>query len=999
MPSAAPTPSSQAIRFNRDIRPILSDNCFFCHGPDKGQRKGKFRLDDRDSTLQKGAIVPGKPDQSPLVKRIFSNDSDEVMPPPSSHKKLSEQQKDLLKQWIAQGATFEPFWAYVIPIRPTVPTVANTNWVVNPIDNFVLQGLLSKNLNPVPEADRRTLLRRLSLDLIGLPPTPEEVSNFLADTSPNAYEKQVDRLLASPHYGERMAVPWLDAVRFADTVGFHGDQNINVFPYRDYVINAFNSNKPFDQFTIEQFAGDLLPHPTQEQLTATGFNRLNMVTREGGAQAKEYLAKYAADRVRTLGSAFLGSTLACCECHDHKFDPFSTKDFYSLESFWADVREWGIYMDYSYTHNPDLKGFSNDSPFPPEIVVDSSYLKQREQRLLSQLDQLAGETLHSEKRAASLVAWKKSAADFLTTHPAGWASAEHLPARDAKPPDDQIAVMTGKAGADERLTFSVPAGMIAAIRLEALPTEQHAGSILKAASARAPVEVTALLKHKSGSQDSLEFAFADADQKEAKYVNGHEVEGILRGWYISPAQAQSPRTAVYLLDHPVEASPGDLLTISLKKNILGAVRVSVSPLASYRPIDPSFASSLSQALAADRPLVERTMLLSTSDSADETARFEARRLLHDVMDCRDGKSPTVVVVSQAPRVMRVLHRGNWQDETGDIVTPSIPHFLPQPAAAGQRRLNRLDLAQWLVSNQNPLTARTIVNRLWKQFTGVGICNTVEDLGSQGDPPSDPELLDWLAVEFRESGWDVKHMVKLIVMSSTYRESSEPTDAMRDIDPFDRLAGSQLPRRLDAEFVRDNALEAAGLLNLAEIGGPSIFPYQPEGYYANIQFPNRTYDPDTDDRQYRRGVYMHWQRTFMHPMLANFDAPSREDTACTRNVSNTPLQALTLLNDPEFVEAARVLAEHTVAESGSDSGRIDTIYQRALCRLPSDAERDSLMGFLAEQRKYYGANAADAAALCTVGNSPAPAGINEPELAAWTTVCRVVLNLHESITRY
>jgi hypothetical protein len=289
--------------------------------------------------------------------------------------------------------------------------------------------------------------------------------------------------------------------------------------------------------------------------------------------------------------------------------------------------------------------------------------------------------------------------------------------------------------------------------------------------------------------------------------------------------------------------------------------------------------------------------------------------------------------------------------------------------------------------------------LWKQFTGVGICNTVEDLGSQGDPPSDPELLDWLAVEFRESGWDVKHMVKLIVMSSTYRESSEPTDAMRDIDPFDRLAGSQLPRRLDAEFVRDNALEAAGLLNLAEIGGPSIFPYQPEGYYANIQFPNRTYDPDTDDRQYRRGVYMHWQRTFMHPMLANFDAPSREDTACTRNVSNTPLQALTLLNDPEFVEAARVLAEHTVAESGSDSGRIDTIYQRALCRLPSDAERDSLMGFLAEQRKYYGANAADAAALCTVGNSPAPAGINEPELAAWTTVCRVVLNLHESITRY
>jgi len=989
------------IRFNRDIRPILSDNCLFCHGPDKAQRKGKFRLDDRGSTLQKGAIVPGKPDQSPLVERIFSTDPDELMPPASSHKTLSQQQKELLKAWIGQGAAYEPFWAYGPPHRPPVPAVTNPGWVANPIDAFVLQELESKTLAPVPEADRRTLLRRLSLDLIGLPPTPEEVSEFLGDTSSTAYEKQVDRLLASPHYGERMAVPWLDAVRFADTVGFHGDQNQNVFPYRDYVINAFNTDKPFDTFTIEQFAGDLLPHPTQEQLIATGFNRLNMMTREGGAQAKEYLAKYAADRVRTLGSAFLGSTLACCECHDHKFDPFSTKDFYSLESFWADIREWGIYSDYAYTPNPDLKGFTNDYPFPPEIVVDSPYLKKREQQLLDRLDQVAAGALHAESRAASILMWKKATGEFLARHPDGWAVAAYKAAPNAQIGGEQTAVITGKRGGDERLSFSLPAGMIAAIRLEALPSKEHAGRILLSEKeGRAMVEVTASLKHTAEAKETaLEFAFADADQKDAQYSNGYEVEGILRGWLISAEHAKSPHTAVYVLDRPVRAAAGDTLTILLKKNELGLVRVSVSPLASYKPIDPSLASSLNDSLATDQPLAARTMLLSTSDPADDAARAEARRLIHQVMDCRDGTSPELVAVSQSPRVMRVLHRGNWQDTTGEVVTPSVPHFLPQPAAAGQRRLTRLDLAQWLVSDQNPLTARTIVNRLWKQFMGVGISNTVEDLGSQGDPPSNPELLDWLAVEFRASGWDVKHMVKLMVMSSTYRESSDPTVALRDADPFDRLSGSQLPRRLDAEFVRDNALAAAGLLNLADIGGPSVFPYQPDGYYVNIQFPSRSYDPDTDDRQYRRGVYMHWQRTFLHPMLANFDAPSREDTVCTRNVSNTPLQALTLLNDPEFVEAARVLAERTIAERADDTRRLDYVYQRVLCRPPSDKERDSLAAFLADQRTYYRSNAGDAAALCAVGISPLPPGADEAELAAWTTVCRVVLNLHESITRY
>ena len=602
------------------------------------------------------------------------------------------------------------------------------------------------------------------------------MSEFLADTSPNAYEKQVDRLLASPHYGERMAVPWLDAVRFADTVGFHGDQNQNVFPYRDYVINAFNNDQPFDRFTIEQFAGDLLPHPTAEQLTATGFNRLNMVTREGGAQPKEYLAKYAADRVRTLGSAFLGSTLACCECHDHKFDPFSTKDFYSLESFWADVREWGVYADYGYTPNPDLKGVGNDHPFPPEIVVDSPYLKKREQQLLDRVDQLAVNTLHAPSRAAEVSAWKIAVGEFLSQHQDGWVRAEPETAPTTAPTADDSAPADTESAKAERLSFTLPPGRIAAIRLEVLSSERHGKSRShKGKSEGDGVEISASLHRKSGGKAlRLEFVFADADQKEPRYSNGSEVEGILRGWAIPTQHANSPPKAVYILDRPVNAKAGDVLAISLKQNVKASFYVSVSPLASWKPIDPSLASSLNAAMSTDEPLVARTMLLSTSDIADSSARAEARQLIHEAIDCRDGKSPEVVVVSQAPREMRVLHRGNWQDMTGDMVTPSIPHFLPQPAAASQRRLTRLDLAQWIVSDQNPLTARTIVNRLWKQFMGVGICNTVEDLGSQGDPPSNPELLDWLAVEFRSSGWDVKHMVKLIVMSSTYQESSEST---------------------------------------------------------------------------------------------------------------------------------------------------------------------------------------------------------------------------------
>ena len=992
------------LGYNRDVRPILSDNCFACHGPDKNKRKGKFRLDERESALQKEAFIPGKADESELVKRIFSSDPKEMMPPPESNKKLSEAQKQILKTWIEQGAEYEPHWAYIVPKRPSVPSVKDGAWVRNPIDAFVLHTLEEKNLTHSAEADRRTLLRRLSLDLIGLPPTPAEVEAFVHDKSPDAYEKQVDRLLSSPHYGERMAVPWLDAVRFADTVGFHGDQNLNVFPYRDYVIDAFNHNKPFDQFTIEQIAGDLLPHPTTEQLIATAFNRLNMVTREGGAQPKEYLAKYMADRVRTIGSAFLGSTLNCCECHDHKYDPFLTRDFYSMGAFFADIKQWGVYMDYNYTPNKDLVGWSNDHPFPPEIVVDSPYLKQRQAKLLGQIVRVANRSF-AKADIGEFDHWLKGTKEYLNRQSDGWSvlSPVDLKKSVATLTGDrsvlfgapQVAMSLRRPGSD-RVEFALEPGMLASVRLELLPHERHKGSIIRDGGAGATVQVAMLIKTASGAENKLGVYFADADFKDERYSNGYPIIGVKDAWKTSTEYSHTTQTAVYILNNPIEAKEGDRLVMYFNRNGAGCVRVSASPIAPLNPIDPAIAPLLAQGSQQD-PGVRLTYLLSTDH--DASVLEEIRQLHRQVLECRGGKSPVVVTVSVPPQVTRVLPRGNWQDESGAVVEPAVPNFLPHTSLPKDRRLNRLDLAHWLVATENPLTSRVFVNRLWKQFFGSGISNIVEDLGAQGESPSHPELLDWLAVEFRQNSWDVKHMVRLIATSSTYRQQSNLPMQLRESDPNDRLLAAQAPRRLEAEFVRDNALAISGLIDL-DIGGPSVKPYQPPGYYANIQFPDRTYVPEADERQWRRGLYMHWQRTFLHPMLANFDAPSREDGICTRNLSNTPQQALTLLNDPEFVEASRVLAQKILqSHESSDEKRIDQIYQRTLCRSAQGDERQSLVHFLLTQRDYYKQNPGDAKKLVHIGFAPASKNTGESELAAWTSVCRVVLNLHETITRY
>ncbi len=901
---------------------------------------------------------------------------------------------------------------------------ANTG---SPIDAFIGEALAAKNIQPSPPADAHTLIRRLSLDLTGLPPTPEEVKDFEADSirnSKSAIQNLTARLMKSPHFGERWAVWWLDVARFTDTVGFHGDQNQRVFPYRDYVINAFNTNKRFDQFTIEQLAGDLLPHPTTEQLVATGFNRLNMVTREGGAQPREYLAKYGAERVRTVAGAWLGATFTCCECHDHKYDPISQKDFYSLQAFFADVKQWGVYSSYGYTKNPELEGFTNDHPFPPEIEVESPYLKQRISKLRAQQKALV-EALEMPDRAP-FQAWQSNSRAFIKAHPNGWvipkpqvtiaeatppkpkgkgkapkADKKAPPAKepDAKPAfevlDDSRILFDNQPADKTTLRLPLSAGGLAAVKIELLPDARHKGGILRdGKQASASLKVSATLQHGGAKPVNIGFRHAEADHYTPRYNSGEEVVGVQSLWVTSAKEANEAHTSLWWLEAPQTVQEGDALTLVIDGNQAGCIRVSVSPFA-----PPNLAQSKDWFASLGRLLNEETYLASTGWNAG--AFTDYKKLAGEILECRDGKACTLVTQAvEQPLTVRVLGRGNWQDETGEIVRPATPHFLPSAASSNnEMRATRLDLAKWLCSPQNPTTPRAVMNRVWKQFFGNGLSNVLDDLGAQGEMPSHPELLDWLACEFRDCGWDLQHMMRVIVESRTYQQSSSLRPELRDVDPNNRLLASQNPRRLDAEFVRDNALAIAHRLNL-DIGGPSVKPYQPEDYYANLQFPSRDYVADNDARQWRRGVYMHWQRTFLHPMLANFDAPNRDECTCNRTVSNTPQQALTLLNDPTFVEAARLLAQRLMEEcKGSDADRINLAYELALARQPRDKERSSLLGFLKAQREQFAKGESNAAQLLHVGLTAADAKLDANELAAWTSVARVVLNLHETITRY
>ena len=818
--------SSAPVSFNRDIRPILSDNCFYCHGPDASHRQADLRLDIREDAVAANAIVPGKPAESTLVSRINATDSGELMPPPESHKTLAAKQKELVARWIEEGAEYQKHWAYEKPVKADVP--ANTNGV----DHLVRKRLTEIGLKPSAEADRRTLIRRLSFDLLGLPPTPDEVAAFVADTRPDAYMVLVDRLLASPHYGEKMAIGWLDAVRFADTIGYHSDTPRNVWPYRDWVIRSFNDNQPFDQFTIHQVAGDLVPDASQETRLGSAFNRLLLTTEEGGAQPKDYEARMLTDRVRAIGAAWLGQTTGCAQCHDHKFDPFTTRDFYALGAFFADIKEPII----GHPEEGMIVGTPEEHKRLAELDAALAEAKKKYEAIVPQLD-------------AAQQQWESDIVAYSVTLP------ELLPDSQATDAEKNTA-------------------------------RQVAASLAKEPATRDNNDKNRLRDYFRGRATKLFQAERDG-----------------------PAKAEKERKEFY------------------------------DPLAKC----------------------------------------------------------LVSVHADTPRTVRILPRGNWMDETGEVMKPALPSYLPRPAIEG-REPTRLDLAQWLVSWENPLTARVVMNRLWRQFFGTGLSKVLDDLGAQGEPPANPELLDWLACEFMDSQWNMKHMVRTIVTSATYRQTSIATPELATADPYNREVARQSAFRVDAECVRDAALSVSGLL-VGTIGGPSVKPYQPEGYWENLNFPVRTYPNDTGAKQYRRGLYTWWQRSFLHPSMLAFDAPTREECCAERNRSNIPQQALVLLNDPSYVEAARSLAARILKEcNGSPEERVAWAWRQVLQRLPRVEEMETMIPLMREHLAHYEASPAAADELLKTGLAAVPPGIDKAELAAWTHVARVLLNLHETITR-
>jgi hypothetical protein len=890
----AGTVFARDLSYNRDIRPILSDNCFYCHGPDANHRKGKMRLDVREEALKKEAFVPGKPEESELVKRIFTDDKDDHMPPLDSAKKLTEAQKETLKEWIAQGAKYEKHWAYIAPVKPAVEG--------NGVDFLVRKQLKEHGLQPAKEADRRTLARRLYSDLVGLPPKPEEVEAFENDTSTNAYENVVENLLASPHYGERMAIGWLDVVRFADTIGYHSDNPRNVWPYRDYVIKSFNEDKPFDVFTKEQIAGDLLPNSGQEQKVGSAFNRLLLSTEEGGAQEKDYEARMLTDRVRAIATGWLGQTIGCAQCHDHKFDPIKQRDFYAMGAFFADIkepiigrREDGMLVP---THeeevelarlDDELKKVQEDFDGPHTELAEAFKKWQAQQVEIIEADRV----------------WQHLKADSI-------ASAEGVKFETLA---DGSTLVKGKKVDKETYKIRVKElpNPISALRVDALP---HDSLPAKGAGRSGNgnfvlTEIVARIERANGDRLTIPFASVKADHEQKEYPASAAIDGKTDsgGWAILPETGKGHQLVLELAQ-PVKIESGDALFVEMEFNYGGTHsigRFRISGTSSYDVARKPILALPTQ------DVIDLVLNKSRSDEQEKAlfGKFKAmapelaelRKQVAGAKSARDKYEGTiprclVSIHSDKPRTVRILPRGNFLIETGEIVDPALPGYL-MVSENKEQKLTRLDLANWLVSKENPLTARVFVNRLWKQFFGIGLSKVLDDLGSQGEMPVNPELLDWLASEFMDSGWDIKHIVRLIVESETYKQVSVPTKELRARDPYNREVAVQGRWRVDAELVRDNALAISGLLS-PKIGGPSVKPYQPDGYWENLNFPVRTYEPSKGEDQYRRGLYTWWQRSYLHPSLLAFDAPTREECVAERNRSMIPQQALVLLNDPTYV---------------------------------------------------------------------------------------------------
>ncbi len=1167
------------IDFNHDIRPILSDNCFACHGPDDKERKGKLRLDVREDALKPAksgehAIVPGDAAKSHLLARILTTDEDEVMPPPKSGKKLTAPQVDLLKRWIEEGAKYQGHWAYAKPERPELPAVKNTKWSRNEIDRFILARLEKEGLKPSGEADKVTLIRRVTLDLTGLPPTPAEVDAFLADRSRDAFEKLVDRLLQSPRYGEHMAKFWLDAARYADSHGYHIDSERSMWKWRDWVVEAFNQNKPFDQFTIEQLAGDLLPDATTEQKVASGYVRANMSTGEGGAIVEEYQAKYGFDRTETTGTIWLGMTMVCARCHTHKYDPITQREYYGLLSFFNNLNE--SIMD-------------GNKPNPDPFLKLPSPEQSRRQDELKKL--VAGGQKKIDAPAAELdaaqAAWESKWHSRLS---AGWTTL--APARVAslvsngptfKVLEDVSILAEGanpESDVQEVVVKLAEAGGFAALRLEALPHD----SLPKKSSARsndgvfrlsefeAELQAPMSMTEQAGSDKPAEapkprklkftqaVASASASTREAdKAIDGKADTG----WGTEAGASAEPQTALFVLAEPAKFEAGAELRIRLKyeasksRRAIGRFRLAAAqneqlatllnppkaePWKAVGPFkteglqhgfktafDPEVTIDLKKTYPGVREEIKwnskpdfedgknnllvqdlhgihgayylyRTLTVPVARKLDVSLKADdafklwvneklvAERaeekagdgLLRVTVDLNQGENKFLLKIvtvqgaayftfnknlgdadsvpadiaavlatskslagAQALKVRNYFRRENskefrelfenmdkWREEEasidraipmtlvakemekerdtfmlvrgeydkkGDKVSAGVPAiFPPMPAGAPT---NRLGLAKWLVDPAHPLTARVAANRFWQQFFGVGIVKTSDDFGVQGDNPSHRELLDWLATEFVRTGWDVKRMQRLMLTSATYRQTSRATPERWAADPENRLLARGPRFRVDGEVIRDTALYVSGLL-VDRRGGRATKPYEPPGLWEAVSFNNsQKYVPDKGEGQYRRSLYSYWKRQSPPPNMLLFDAPTREYCVVRRPRTNTPLQALALLNDQQFVEASRAFAQRILLEGGKNTGdRIEWAFRTATSRRPASDEVKVLAGVLKQQMAEYQKDTGAAAKLLEVGSFKARESLDRVELAAWSTVASMVLNLDETVTK-
>lgn len=1031
---------SVSVDFNRDIRPILSDTCFACHGPDASQRKAGLRFDNKEGTFAKtGVVVPGDSLNSRLVKRITASEPELRMPPAGSGRALTAKQIELLRRWIDEGAKWETHWAYVPPKRPEPPEVADTNWPRNAIDRFILARLGREGLKPSPPADKISLLRRASLDLTGLPPTPAEIDSFVKDTSADAYEKRVDRLLSSKHYGERMAMEWLDLARYADTHGYHIDSHRDMWRWRDWVINAFNRNMRFDQFTIEQLAGDLLPGATVEQKIASGFNRNHMINYEGGAIPEEYQVEYVVDRVETTSNAWMATTLGCARCHSHKYDPITQKEFYQFFAFFNTVSEEG------------LDGRTGNAK--PFLALPSNEQKTQLEELTSTIK--AREETLSEKEIAPLqekwensLVGKKAAfsRDGLTAHYEldGNFSDVSGGYRHGRTVSGDPTFGSGYVGrsvnfdGDSHVSF----GNVGAIDR----SNPFSIAFWLRGSGNTPTAVMQKIDNPE-TRRGYEFLLDDHElvgiQRRAAHLSirliSHWPDSAIQvrtktrltlgDWYhVAVSYDGSGRAAGLRLyingkPHQAEVQQDNLSGITktdaelqIGNKLLGKpFRGGIDDLRLYeRVLD----NSEIEHLAIHYPIQTILSGVSGKRSRDETSRVRdyfltyaapdsVQKLYAELKSLRKKKEaldkdiPTVMVMSEMekPRETFILGRGDYRNKT-DKVTPGVPAVLTALPEGGPA--NRLGLARWLVSPSHPLTARVTVNRYWQMYFGTGIVKSSENFGVQGDPPVHPELLDWLATEFIRNGWDVKALQRLIVTSATYRQSSKVTAALLEKDPENRLLARGSRLRLPAELVRDNALAISGLLN-TEIGGPPVFPYQPKGLWDELAFGDgfsaQTFTPSTSKDLYRRSMYTFWKRTVPPPQLTTFDAPDREKCTARRPLTNTPLQALILMNDPTYLEAARRLAQRAMIEAGRDvDSRIGFVFRAATSRSPSAKEFRVLRNLFQQQIDRYRSDAKAAVELLGVGESKRDAHLDASELAAWTIVSSTILNLDETITK-